>query len=74
MMYSDCDGSFVPEWLAAHHDYMKWASQTNPLPPVQPQRPAPPQQRAIEVEPPLSGATAQALIEQRAIPPTTRKA
>ncbi len=61
MMYSACDGSFVPEWLAAHHDYMKWASTVNTLP----QHAAPPQQRAIEVEEPLSGATAQVAIQQR---------
>ncbi len=67
-MYSACDGSFVPEWLAAHHDYMAWASTVNPLP----QRAAPPQQRATEVEPPLSGATAQAAIRKRYQPPTER--
>ncbi len=67
--YSECDGSYVPEWLAEYHDYMAWASRCNPWP-LQARRPSPPQ-RALEAEEPLSGATAQAAIRKRALPPTT---
>ncbi len=72
MTYSACDGSYIPPWLAEYHDYLAWASRVNPWP-LQARRPAPPQQRA-EVVPPLSGVTAQALIEQRYQPPTERQA
>ncbi len=63
MTISACDGSYIPDWLAEYHDWMAWASATNPWP-LQSRHPTPTQQRA-EVVPPLSGATAQALIEQR---------
>jgi len=53
----------TPEWLVAYHDWLAWASRVNPWP-HQSRRPSPPQQRA-EVEEPLSGATAQALIQHR---------
>lgn len=52
----------IPEWLVAYHDWLAWASRVNPWP-LQ-ARPSP-QQRAAEVEPPLSGAAAQAAIQLR---------
>ncbi len=73
MTISACDGSYIPDWLAEYHDWMKWASAVNPWPNQQPRTPSP-TQRAAEVKEPLSGATAQALIEQRRVTTNYRKA
>ncbi len=70
MTYSECDGSYVPEWLAEYHEYLARASRVTHWP-LQ-ARPSPPQ-RAAEVEEPMSGATAQAAIQQRYQPTIERE-
>ncbi len=72
MTYSACDGSYIPEWLCAYHDYLAWASRVNPWP-LQARRPTPTQQQA-EVEQTLTGSTAQAAIRKRYQPPPTERA
>ncbi len=67
-----CDGAPIPEWLVAYHDWMARASRTDPWP-HQSRRPTPPQQRPGLIQP-LSGSTAQALIELRRDTTNYRKA
>ncbi len=70
MTYSACDGAPIPEWLVEYHDWLARASRVNHWP-LQSRRPSLHQQRA-EVEEPLSGAEAQAEIQQRYQPSTER--
>ncbi len=53
----------IPTWLIDYHDWLAWASRVD-LWPLQARHPSP-QQRAAEVVPPLSGATARAAIKRR---------
>ncbi len=71
MTYSACDSAPIPAWLADYHEYLARASRVSHWP-HQSRRPNPPQQ-APEVEEPLSGATAQAAIQQRYQPTIERQ-